>query len=95
MEECIFDYMASRIECRFNKNSLLQCYSLATLPAGIYVAIISTFNYFSRKVFVTSGLGGMSGAQPKAGVICGCIAVVAEVCRIIQQNSDISKPPRE
>ncbi|EDO46925.1 predicted protein [Nematostella vectensis] len=31
------------------------------------------------KVFVTSGLGGMSGAQPKAGVIAGCIAVVAEI----------------
>lgn len=33
----------------------------------------------SGKVFVTSGLGGMSGAQPKAGYICGCICVVAEV----------------
>jgi urocanate hydratase len=31
------------------------------------------------KVFVTSGLGGMSGAQPKAGNIAGCISVVAEV----------------
>ena len=30
-------------------------------------------------VFVTSGLGGMSGAQAKAGVIAGAIAVVAEV----------------
>ncbi len=32
-----------------------------------------------RKVFVTSGLGGMSGAQPKATVIAGGICVVAEV----------------
>lgn len=31
------------------------------------------------KIFVTSGLGGMSGAQPKAGNIAGCITVVAEV----------------
>jgi len=31
------------------------------------------------KVFVTSGLGGMSGAQPKATVIAGAICVVAEV----------------
>ena len=31
------------------------------------------------KVFVSSGLGGMSGAQPKAARIAGCIAVVAEV----------------
>lgn len=33
----------------------------------------------SGKVFLTSGLGGMSGAQPKAGNIAGCITVVAEV----------------
>eukprot|EP01135_Chromosphaera_perkinsii_P010446 Nk52_evm9s2133 gene=Nk52_evmTU9s2133 len=33
----------------------------------------------SGKVFVTAGLGGMSGAQPKAGVICGSICVCAEV----------------
>ena len=31
------------------------------------------------KVFLTSGLGGMSGAQPKAGNIVGCITVCAEV----------------
>ena len=28
---------------------------------------------------MTSGLGGMSGAQAKAAVISGCIGVVAEV----------------
>lgn len=33
----------------------------------------------SGKVFVTSGLGGMSGAQGKAAVICGAIAVIAEI----------------
>jgi urocanate hydratase len=31
------------------------------------------------KLFVTSGLGGMSGAQAKAAVIAGCIGVVAEI----------------
>jgi urocanate hydratase len=31
------------------------------------------------KLFVSSGLGGMSGAQPKAGNIAGCITVIAEV----------------
>ncbi len=31
------------------------------------------------KVFLTSGLGGMSGAQPKAGTIAKCITVCAEV----------------
>ena len=31
------------------------------------------------KVFLSAGLGGMSGAQPKAGNIAGCISVIAEV----------------
>ncbi len=31
------------------------------------------------KLFVSSGLGGMSGAQPKAAVIAGAIAVIAEI----------------
>ncbi|MGB0777671.1 MAG: urocanate hydratase [Flavobacteriaceae bacterium] len=31
------------------------------------------------KLFLTAGLGGMSGAQPKAGNIAGCITVCAEV----------------
>lgn len=31
------------------------------------------------KLFVTAGLGGMSGAQPKAGNIAGCVSVTAEV----------------
>lgn len=30
-------------------------------------------------LFVTSGLGGMSGAQPKAGNIAGVVSVTAEV----------------
>ncbi len=34
---------------------------------------------FKGKLFVSSGLGGMSGAQPKAGDITGVISVVAEV----------------
>ncbi len=36
-------------------------------------------NPFAGKLFVTSGLGGMSGAQPKAGNIAGVVSVVAEV----------------
>ena len=31
------------------------------------------------KIFLTAGLGGMSGAQPKAGKIANCITVCAEV----------------
>jgi urocanate hydratase len=36
-------------------------------------------NALAGKLFVTSGLGGMSGAQPKAANIAGCISVTAEV----------------
>ncbi|MGP8216439.1 MAG: urocanate hydratase [Bacteroidia bacterium] len=31
------------------------------------------------KIFVSSGLGGMSGAQPKAAVIAGAIGIIAEI----------------
>jgi urocanate hydratase len=36
-------------------------------------------NAIKGKLFLTAGLGGMSGAQPKAGNIAGCISVTAEV----------------
>jgi len=38
-----------------------------------------TDNAIAGTVFVTSGLGGMSGAQAKAAVIAGAIAIVAEI----------------
>ncbi|MEO5979467.1 MAG: urocanate hydratase [Chryseolinea sp.] len=53
---------------------------------GTAITILNAGRKISRtgeglggKLFVTSGLGGMSGAQPKAGNIAGCITVVAEV----------------
>ena len=33
----------------------------------------------SGKVYLTSGLGGMSGAQAKAAMVSGCVGVIAEV----------------
>ncbi len=36
-------------------------------------------NPFAGKLFVTAGLGGMSGAQPKAANIAGVVSVTAEV----------------
>lgn len=38
------------------------------------------------KIFLTAGLGGMSGAQPKAGNIVGCITICAEVNRAAAQK---------
>jgi len=38
------------------------------------------------RVFVTSGLGGMSGAQAKAAVIAGAIGVVAEINPVVARK---------
>lgn len=41
--------------------------------------ILSKEENSKGKIFLTAGLGGMSGAQPKAGNIAGCITIAAEV----------------
>ena len=41
--------------------------------------ILKKEEHINGKIFLTAGLGGMSGAQPKAGNIAGCITVIAEV----------------
>src|SRR5690606_30410208 len=50
---------------------------------GTTITVLNAFRKINKKptggLFVTSGLGGMSGAQPKAGNIAGCITVCAEV----------------
>ena len=50
---------------------------------GTTITVLNAFRKIKKeprgKIFVTSGLGGMSGAQPKAGNISGCITVCAEV----------------
>lgn len=50
---------------------------------GTTITVLNAFRKINRSprggLFVTSGLGGMSGAQPKAGNIAGCITVCAEV----------------
>ncbi len=56
-------------------------------PQGIvHGTAITVLNAFRRvglsplgEIFLTAGLGGMSGAQPKAGNIAGCITICAEV----------------
>ncbi|MCX7548717.1 urocanate hydratase [Xanthomarina sp. F1114] len=50
---------------------------------GTTITVLNGFRKINKEpkgnLFVTSGLGGMSGAQPKAGNIAGCITVCAEV----------------
>ena len=50
---------------------------------GTTITVLNGFRKIGKSpkggLFVTSGLGGMSGAQPKAGSIAGCVTVCAEV----------------
>lgn len=53
---------------------------------GTTITVMNAFRKVLRKgedskgkIFLTAGLGGMSGAQPKAGNIANCITVCAEV----------------
>jgi urocanate hydratase len=50
---------------------------------GTTITVLNGFRKIKKTptggLFVTSGLGGMSGAQPKAGNIAGCVTVCAEV----------------
>ena len=51
---------------------------------GTTITVLNALRKIGRKpndgaLFLTAGLGGMSGAQPKAGNIAGCISVTAEV----------------
>ena len=48
--------------------------------------IAGTQENMKGMLFVTAGLGGMSGAQPKAGVISGVVSVVAEVNPLAAQK---------
>lgn len=52
---------------------------------GTTITLMNAFRIISKKggmksrLFVSSGLGGMSGAQPKAANIAGLVSVIAEV----------------
>lgn len=50
---------------------------------GTTITVLNGFRKINKSpeggLFVTAGLGGMSGAQPKAGNIAGCVTVCAEV----------------
>ena len=57
-------------------NSLLV---VAIFVKNLKKQILQKGESSNGKIFLTAGLGGMSGAQPKAGNIAGCITVCAEV----------------
>ena len=74
----------------FNDTATTEIYTLSlhdALPIWTTITILNAGRKISKsgetdfkgKLFLSSGLGGMSGAQPKAGNISEVISVVAEV----------------
>jgi urocanate hydratase len=53
--------------------------TITLLNAGRKIKSAGKDGSLAGKVFISSGLGGMSGAQPKAAVIAGAIGIIAEI----------------
>nr|XP_020737028.1 urocanate hydratase isoform X5 [Odocoileus virginianus texanus] len=72
----VYGQMTAGSYCYIGPQGIVHGTVLTVLNAGRrYLGLQD----LAGKVFVTSGLGGMSGAQAKAAVIVGCIGVIAEV----------------
>lgn len=62
-----------------------ECFSLVSSCFCVQLTVLNAGRRYlgsddlRGRVFLTSGLGGMSGAQAKAAVIAGCVGVIAEV----------------
>jgi len=53
--------------------------TISILGAGRLYLDDGSVNPLAGKLYLSSGLGGMSGAQGKAAVIAGCVGVLAEI----------------
>lgn len=53
--------------------------TITLLNAGRMIKSAGKDGSLAGKIFISSGLGGMSGAQPKASVIAGAIGIIAEI----------------
>ncbi|CAH1783441.1 unnamed protein product [Owenia fusiformis] len=74
----MYGQMTAGSYCYIGPQGIVHGTTLTVLNAGRkYLGV----NNLQGKVFVTAGLGGMSGAQAKAAVIAGCIGVIAEISR--------------
>ncbi|XP_071537038.1 urocanate hydratase-like [Panulirus ornatus] len=72
----MYGQMTAGSYCYIGPQGIVHGTTLTVLNAGRKYLHLESL---AGRVFLTSGLGGMSGAQAKAAVICGCIGVVAEV----------------
>uniref|UniRef100_A0A670IXN9 Urocanate hydratase 1 n=1 Tax=Podarcis muralis TaxID=64176 RepID=A0A670IXN9_PODMU len=72
----MYGQMTAGSYCYIGPQGIVHGTVLTVLNAGRrYLGVEN----LAGKVFVTSGLGGMSGAQAKAAVIAGCVGIIAEV----------------
>ena len=65
--------------CYIGPQGIVHGTTLTLLNAGR--KYLGTVDDLAGKLFVTAGLGGMSGAQAKAAVVCGAVTIVAEVSK--------------
>ena len=72
----IYGQMTAGSYCYIGPQGIVHGTTITVLNAGRkYLGV----NDMHGKVYVTSGLGGMSGAQGKASLIAGAIGVIAEI----------------
>ncbi|XP_046388560.1 urocanate hydratase-like [Ischnura elegans] len=72
----MYGQMTAGSYCYIGPQGIVHGTTITVLNAGRkYLGV----NDLGGKIFITSGLGGMSGAQAKAAVIAGCVGIIAEV----------------
>lgn len=65
--------------CYIGPSGIVHGTNITLINAGRKFLGVKSAQDMHGKVFVSAGLGGMSGAQPKAAFIAGLISVIAEV----------------
>merc|ERR1740130_2647213 len=74
-----YGQMTAGSYCYIGPQGIVHGTTITVLNAGRKYLGLKGVEDMAGRVFVTAGLGGMSGAQAKAAVVSGCIGVVAEV----------------
>ncbi|KAK2713783.1 hypothetical protein QYM36_009608 [Artemia franciscana] len=72
----MYGQMTAGSYCYIGPQGIVHGTTLTVLNAGRRYLKLDSLKGIA---FLTSGLGGMSGAQAKAATICGCVGIVAEV----------------
>ncbi|KAF4710753.1 Urocanate hydratase, partial [Perkinsus olseni] len=71
-----FGQMTAGSYCYIGSQGIVHGTAITLFNAGrLYLNVED----LKGKLFVTAGLGGMSGAQPKAAKICRAVSITAEV----------------